>query len=284
MLTKVRNGLAWFMSKIGLTVAIVAVGSLLVMLVHRRIYAHLLNDETYMVNLEEFAIVTKPSWAGVGIERALTRVAPLRGKVSIFDEALVPRLVEYYESNPWVARVIAIEKEYPATVRVRLQLRRPLAAIESRGNCYLVDRQGVRLPGKYVYDNLPRLPFYVPKVVGVTSLPPEPGRRWDDPAVAAGTSVAEILVSEGLDKALRIVAIDVTNVDGRVNKAESEIVIWAEDNVPIQWGRAPNTNRFGELSVEQKVRNLKLVLMASPRLRGLKLVKVQFQRPTVATR
>jgi hypothetical protein len=272
----------WFLSRFVLTVAIVAVGSLLVMLVHRRIYAHLLNDENYMVNLEELAVVSRPSWAGVGIERGLTDVTPLRGKVSIFDETLVPRLVEYYESNPWVARVIAIEKEYPATVRVRLQLRRPLAAIESRGNCYIVDREGARLPGKYTYNNLPRLPFYVPKIVGVASLPPEPGSYWDDPAVAAATSVADALVCEGLDKVIHIVAIDVANINGRVNKAESEVVIWAEDNVPIQWGRAPNTDKFGELSVEQKIRNLKLVLMSSPRLRGLKLVKIQFQRPTVA--
>ncbi len=284
MLEEIRNGFAWFMSKIGLTVAIVAVGSLLVMLAHRRIYAHLLNDEAYMINLADLAVVSKPSWAGVGIERGLTEVVPLRGKVSIFDETLVPRLVEYYESNPWVARVVSIEKDYPATVRVRVQLRRPLAAIESRGSCYIVDREGVRLPGKYTYDNLPRLPFYVPKVVGIASLPPEPGNYWDDPAVAAGTSVADALVAEGLDKALHLVAIDVANVNGRVNKADSEIVIWAEDNVPIQWGRAPNTDKFGELSVEQKIRNLKLVLMSSPRLRGLKLVKIQFQRPTVATK
>ncbi|MDQ7779584.1 MAG: hypothetical protein RDV41_07725 [Planctomycetota bacterium] len=281
---KIKSGLGWLMSKVGLTLAIVGMGTLLVMLVHRRIYAHLLNNEDYMVDLDQLAVVTRPAWAGAGIERGLTEVAPLTGRVSIFDENLVPALVEYYESNPWVAQVVSVEKEYPATVRVRVRLRKPLAAVENRGYCYLVDRDGVRLPGKYAHENLPRLPFYVPKVIGVTAPPPEPGSCWDDAAVLAGTTVAEVLVDQGVDKMMHIVAIDVANVNGRINRGESEVTIWAEENVPIQWGRAPSTDKYGELDVDQKIRNLKLILMGAPRLRGLKLVKLQFQRPTVATK
>jgi len=48
----------------------------------------------------------------------------------------------------------------------------------------------------------------------------------------------------------------VSNLDGRVNRGESDIVLRTEVGTEIWWGRAPGTKSVGERSVESKVAEL----------------------------
>jgi hypothetical protein len=97
--------------------------------------------------------------------------------------------------------------------------------------------------------------------------------------------VAQALISNRVDRLIDIMHIDVSNVGGRRDPHASEVTIWARPSVPIQWGRAPGEH-FGELSVEQKIRNLRYVLMARGErgLKGLKSVMIQFARPYYVSR
>ncbi|MBI3269962.1 MAG: hypothetical protein HYZ53_13130 [Planctomycetes bacterium] len=269
----------------GMAVAVVGGVAWLLLLVHRKVYDHLLHEERYQVDARSLAVLSRPQWAGKGLDFSVGEL-PFAGKVSIFQADLTERVAEFYKRNPWVARVVRIRKELPNRLRIQLEIRRPVASVEQKGNYYLVDRESVRLPGKY--SRTPDVRFYIPVVVGVVSAPADPGQPWHDPAVEAGVAVAQSVIDYDLSKDVGLIAIDVENVEGRKNARDSEIVIWAEDVlknlVPIQWGRSPVTEKFGEVPVDLKMKNLRLVLMACPKLHGIQTVKIQFQRPYVVTR
>ena len=262
-----------------------ASGLIVLLLIHRRIYADIDSSENFQVDFAKLAGGVKPPWVGPGLEQSITGPLPPLGKMSLFDPRLVDTVVAYYERHPWVARVRRVEKKFPNGLTVELDLRRPVAAVYRQGGYFLVDREGVRLPGDF--DRVPQLPFFVAPVVGVSSDPPLAGRRWEDPALQAAVRVADALVQEGVPRQLAVRAIDVTNVGGRVNRRQSEIVVWAEDHVAIEWGRAGDPARPEgglERTAADKLHNLELVLVASPRLQGLQTVRVQFDRPYVALR
>jgi hypothetical protein len=235
-----------------------------------------MNDESYQVDLSRLQVVVKPDWAGEALGETL--IPPPRGSVSIFDPGLIPLLERHYRSNPWVESVISIRKVYPNSLEIKLELRRPVVAVESADHYYLVDRHGVRLPGSYRL--LPKLLCTVIPVKGVNTPPPRAGERWSGQDVQAAAKVAHALIRNRVERLVEIMHIDVSNVGGRCDPRASEVVIWAKPCVPIQWGRASGEH-FGELSAEQKIRNLRYVLMArgGRGLKGLKSVMIQFARP-----
>ncbi|MBI5367961.1 MAG: hypothetical protein HZA54_13055 [Planctomycetes bacterium] len=266
----------------GAATAIVGTVAWMLLLVHRKVYDHLLTEERYKLDPRSLAVIARPQWAGSGIDFSVGANFPYAGRVSIFEKDLVAHLAGYYGQNPWVARVVRIRKELPNRLRVQLEIRKPVAAVEQKGSYYLVDRDAVRLPGKY--PRRPDLAYDVPVLIGVPTVPPAPGQAWRDAAVDAGVAVAQTLLDYELMKSMKLIAIDVENVGGRKSARESEVVLWAEEMVPIQWGRATVTEKFGEVPVELKMKNLQLVQLACPRLRGLATVKVQFHRPYVVAK
>jgi hypothetical protein len=119
-------------------------------------------------------------------------------------------------------------------------------------------------------------------VAGVSANPPLAGMVWKDRGLNSAISVACILDENNLLDTLKTNTIDVANIGGRVNPKESEIVLVTQDKIRIEWGRPPDTDKFGELSVADKINNIKTVLSACPQLRGVKYVKIQFDQPYIA--
>jgi hypothetical protein len=271
---------ASLLSRYGFSVSVAALGAILLVLIHRSVYSYLMVGDDYTVDLSTLRVADRPEWAGDGLVTTLQTRGPLTGKMSIFDPDLVVHVNEHYAQNPWVARVLGVEKNFPNTLRVKVEMRKPLVAVERQGKWILVDRDRVRIPGEY--DQLPKFSFSVLKTLGVRGAPPEAGRRWADPGVEAAAGVAAALVDNRLDRQMTVAGIDVSRV-GKGGR-ESEVVILAEDNVAIEWGRSPASGAHGELPVEEKVLNLKGVLLSQPRLKGVSRVKVQFDDPVVITR
>ncbi|NUN48483.1 MAG: hypothetical protein HUU15_06605 [Candidatus Brocadiae bacterium] len=264
----------------GFTAVITILGALLLVLVHRSVYAYLQVGDSYTIDLASLHVADRPEWAGDALVGEFRTSGPLTGKMSIFDPDVVRRVTEHYQANPWVARVLSVEKEFPNSLRVKVEMRKPAVAVEVRGRYILVDRERIRIPGEYA--QVPRFSFPVAKVLGVRSAAPEPGKVWDDAMVDAGVSVGCALADNRIDRQMTVTGIDVSRV-GRGGR-ESEIVILAEDGVAIEWGRAPAAGKHGELPVDEKILNLKGVLMSQPRLKGVARVKVQFDDPVVITR
>jgi len=267
-----------FISKWSAAIVVTGGLSFLVILIHRKVYDHLLFDRQYQINPRKIVMLRKPDWAGDGIERTLRGAFPYREPVSIFESGLPENVGRIYAGNPWVARVRYVRKVFPNKLQVAVDLRRPMAAIEHRSRFYLVDREGVRLPGEYA--EIPDLPFRIPPLLGVRTPPPRAGTVWEGDDIQAGVALAATFGEHRVYDLLPIMAIDVQNVGGRRDARESEVLVWAADMIPIEWGRSPAGEPFGELPVEKKLKNLRLVLMATQGLKGVSRVRVQNDHPT----
>ena len=271
--------------KWGLHLFMTGVFILLLLLVHRQVFAYFSNESRYQVDLTNFSAANLPEWlTDEDLAQSVTDSLQCSIQTHLFDDNLIPRLVAYYTSCPWVERVELIEKHLPNNLKIKLELRRPYVVVQQEQGLivrhYLVDKDGTRLPGEY--ERIPDLPLILPVVVGVKNKPPLAGERWTDDGLTNAIAVTGILEDHKLKSAPLLGKIDVSNIHGRRNPKESEIVIWTQTNVPIQWGRAPDTDKFGELSVAEKINNLKFVLEVCPELKGLNYVKIQFNQPYIA--
>jgi len=257
----------------------------LLLIIHRRVYAHYAVEPQYQINLAPLEVLAAPDWCNdPSLEDAIRVSMKLDGQASIFDKSLIPLLLEKYEKNPWVARVESIEKQFPNKLNVKLELRRPVVVVElkkwnNRSFYYLVDKDSVRIPGEYY--TVPALPITLPIVVGVRNSPPLPGQMWQDKGLSDAIDVAGVFKQYHVYPKLDIAAIDISNSGGKRNKQSSEIVVLTKNHTQIEWGRSVDTDKPFELSSAEKIKNLCRVLDVSPQLQGIKVVKVQFDQPYI---
>lgn len=280
------KGFVYIARRWGLLILALSGISLLLLLVHRKVYETYSNDERFKINLEFLEVTANPDWLiGTELEPAVRDSVKLAGNSGIFDKTTVSRICRQYQSNPWVAEVNTIQKRFPNEIIVKLEIRKPVVAIElkrtqNRSYYYLVDNQSVRLPGEYKV--VPTLSMTLPVVVGVTTAPPPAGIKWADQGLNDAIALAVTLDEHQVYSRLDVSQIDVANSGGRRNPKESEITIWTKDRVAVQWGRSPTTSKFGEISVAEKIKNLNYVLDIAPQLKGIKYVKIQFHQPCIA--
>lgn len=238
---------------------------LIVLLIDRNIYSYMTQIPEYGVSTKYLAEAVVPDWSD----------AP--GKVEYnyhfensLDENFVKKVSDELASDVWVRRIISVEKVYPDILRIKVERRKPLVAVNVNRFYYFVDWDGVVLPGRYT-NLLSELKMY--EVKGVAELPPVAGKRWEG-VVSQAVEVAKVMAADNLFDKLGVKVIDVANVDGRVDARRSEITLWTAGGVGIFWGRAPSTTKFGEIPSEEKIRNLKKVAALYPNLDGLKYVKL----------
>jgi hypothetical protein len=182
--------------------------------------------------------------------------------------------------SPWVRAVTDLELVYPTAerpgkIRAALTLREPVALVEIGCDCYLTDFDGLRLGEPY--DAEAQAWFGVPRIVGVRAgyKVPRPGEPWRQRDVVHGIAVARILWRERIQLEFphrRIDAIDVSNVDGRVDRRASEVDLISGGRV-FEWGRAPYSSGAQVLPLERKLENLRRVL-ADPRFDALRVVSL----------
>lgn len=255
----------------------------LLVIIHRHVYEGMLLEAPHQVETAVLNRDVTPEWAVAAADDPAPVPFPFPGKVCPIKTPDLPaRLAAFYEASPWVDHVETIEVKLPNQVSVRIWLREPVVAVRYSDTHYLVDKKGVRLPGQYV--DLSRVPYKLFRVSGVQASLPRPGERWTDPGIPAAVAVAAALRDGGLEEELAIETIDVSNVDGRLDPNRSEIVLQTGERTSIEWGRSPWTRKFGEPTMEAKLENLRLALEAAPGLRGVKYLKLQFDRPYMAYR
>ena len=282
---KIPQGLVHGIKRCVIPALVLGATVFLLLIIHRKVYAHYAVESQYQINLAPLEVLAAPDWCNdPSFEDAIRNSMKLEGKVSVFDKDLIPRLLDKYESNPWVARVESIEKKFPNKLTVKLELRRPVVVVKlkkltKRSYYYLVDKDTVRMPGEYC--TVPNLPITLPIVVGVRNSPPLPGQRWQDQGLTDAIDVAGVFKQYQVYQKIDIAAIDITNSGGKRNKQSSEIVILTGNHAQIEWGRPVNTDKPFELSAAEKIKNLCRVLDVSPQLQGIKVVKVQFDQPYI---
>ncbi|MDP6380936.1 MAG: hypothetical protein QF662_06290, partial [Phycisphaerae bacterium] len=161
---------------------------------------------------------------------------------SLLDEGIVEKIALAYKRKVWVKEVLRIEKRYPdprrwqSPIEVHLRFRRPIAFIELSGRFYLVDGEGIRLPGVYDRPRLGAEEMFV--ITGVRTRPPGPGRKWDAKSLRCGLTVASALRSRRVP--FRLARIDVGNIGGRRDARLSEIAVYTGQDTRIDWGKPPS--------------------------------------------
>ena len=161
------------------------------------------------------------------------------------DDRLCRQMAMQAESSGWVARVHHVRRTGVARFEVSAGYRLPVAMVQQNGEFLLVDREGVRLPGAYLYDPVWKL------VQGVVGPAPAPGTRWDSRGLRSGLTIIAALAREPFGD--QITAVLVGNVGGRRDPAQTHIEL-ATDRAGgrVHWGSAPG-DELEENTVEQKL-------------------------------
>ncbi len=229
-----------------------------------------------------------PAWWEKDFEKQINASVAFADGMSIFDPAVLEQVAAAYRRCPWVKEVLSVEKRFPNQICARIRPRWPAAAVVypvSPGFAfYLVDEEGVQLPK--VYAKWPPPGLNIPRIFGVgAARPARPGNRWEEPSVADAIEVLRLLQSSDvIRKAIHIVGLDVANYGGRLDRSRSEIVVLADNNCSIDWGRPPRTDQPGELPVREKILKLERYLREEGNPTSHRRIDIRFAGRVVVSR
>ena len=217
---------------------------------------HVASNTSYRFKAPKLAVSNSPAWwEKIFDDQINAVVVPLNG-TNMLDRDLPERVAQAYLRCPWVKEVRSVKKRFPNTVDVDLVIRMPAAAVAvpagGGAHYYVIGDDGVRLPR--AYSSWPVRGLGVPIIVGLGALPVNAGQRWNQPAIGEAVKLVQLLQSNpGINKHVKVAAVDVSNYGGRINRSQSEMVVITHNGCRIEWGRGPSTNKPGELPVEEKL-------------------------------
>lgn len=199
-------------------------------------------------NLPPF--LQSPSYAPV--LRELEHQVALTANDRVLDESLAQRIAASLDRTElgWVKGVNRVIVRPNGRVSVDCEFRYPRAFVSWAEHCYLVDEDGVRLPGEYTLRECSYQRGLM--VRGVEAPNPPVGHFWPGEDLAAGLQLARMLAGQPYRN--QVASISVENFEGRITNTQPHLVI-ATDRAGsrIWWGRAPDQEMGVENSAEQKL-------------------------------
>lgn len=200
-------------------------------------------------------LIDTPSWMNDRLTGHLREEVERIVDADPFDRASLEEAARTLQEKPWVESVQRIIRRGDAAIEVHADYRRPTALIEAEDGFHLVDRQGVRLPGRYSSDGAARTGLLV--VEGVSAAPPLAGQRWGGKDLQAGLALAELIrKTEWSDE---VASVNVRNYAGRVDNGQPHIVLPTRLGGALRWGRAIGEEQFYEPTAEVKLRHISRV-------------------------
>ncbi|MAG58389.1 MAG: hypothetical protein CMJ83_19040 [Planctomycetes bacterium] len=208
--------------------------------------------------------------------------APLDHERSILDPQVPDMVRERLEKRPWIRRVRSVRREFPDRLRVRVELRTPLAVVCAGRERLLIDDEAVVIASDTRLKP-PRLP-YVRTPGAPLRLVPRDGRTFPaTSAVREALSVLRAIRDLGAHAALDTLRIDEVIVgwpDRRRRSGASDVRLVCDTGLEILWGRAPDSQLgLVEHPPATKLDLLQRVQRKHPGLVGIKLVDLRFLEP-----
>lgn len=219
-----------------------------------------------------------PAWMSPAVRDQLQRVAAEGLSGATMDVAGLDRSARRFQANPWVQRLVRMERIGSANgsrggrtdawltssgLRVLAEYRRPVALVagpDGRGYRW-VDARGVLLPGVFRGEHVDELGL--PVIDGVSEAPPIEGRRWIGEDLSAGLAMLPELAE--VEYGYRLGRIDVSRRDAR---GRVMVSLWTRRPINrIVWGLAPGGQGVLEPSSASKRRALEAVLAVTVRAR-----------------
>lgn len=199
------------------------------------------------------------------------------------EQAVLTQIAKYYEDprnrgvrqNAWVKKIVTVERVKMPTyqkIEITAEFRRPIGWVNYGNQYYLIDDEGVRLPGEYNDSERSRMGrllviagIELPRLEnGPTPDAPAPGDMWETADAKAGLKLMKILNDQPFRH--QIAAINVSNFGGRVNKLAPQIVLDTVFNTSVLWGRPANDEQFFEVTLQAKLRALQTIFVKFSRI------------------
>jgi hypothetical protein len=151
-----------------------------------------------------------------------------------------------FAAHAWVAKVVRVEKRFPAAVTVSLEYRRPVAAVEDgRQGLYYIDQESVLLPSDDFAQAQAR--DYL-RISGGNRAPAGIyGAPWGDDGIAGAARIAAAWDDRFKAAGLRWVVL-VQDAGGQFSYE-----LRTAGQTRVLWGRAPGHESSSEPSPEQKI-------------------------------
>lgn len=197
----------------------------------------------------EFLVVTpQPKWIHSDVKAEVIRSTDLSSR-HVLEPKLTEEIAAAFALHPWVAKVVRVEKHFPARVNVTLEYRRPVAAVEiaNRGEAGLlfVDGFGVLLPSADFAQSQAK--DFLRIAAGNETPAGGYGVAWGSDRVSGAAAIAAAFGPKWQPLGLyRIVGVETTAGDLTYElrtKADSRVV----------WGAAPGHEASGEPAPEHKI-------------------------------
>ncbi|MHC4711657.1 MAG: cell division protein FtsQ/DivIB [Planctomycetota bacterium] len=237
----------------------------------------------FQISPANLEFISKPDWLKGPIEQQLRNCGWSGEKISLLDSDAAKKIAALLLTNPMVKRVEAVERDFPDRVRAKVELREPAAFVLRGSKYHVVDPDGTLLPGEFATKAASGLDLLL--IAYVKTTPPPAGKVWEDPAVVEGAQLAAFLKGyEDLVKTARITAIDSSNIFGRRNPRESEIVLLTSDHTKIYWGRGIACANLTELPATEKMDNLEKVMEQTGGLSDKEYLDLRFPNPVYRNR
>lgn len=230
----------------------------------RRVHAFTSYDRPLMLKWVEL-----PAWLRLPENRhvldSLARAIDLQSSDRMLDRTLAERLGKAL-ADPrigWVKSVDRVRIDPSGEVTVKCHYRMPAAWVQYRKVGYLVDAEGVRLPGRYDIEDCRSTAMLV--IEGVASGPPEIGSPWPGNDLASAMKLVSLL--DGRPFRHQVTSVYVNNYRGRRDRSRPHIELGTDmPGSRIWWGRPPGEDVGTEISAEQKLMLLETLYRQSGRI------------------
>ncbi len=206
-------------------------------------------------------MVNQPSWASTELVQQVCFSTGIRCDDDLMNDTLTQNWAANLRGNPWVRQVNLIRKCYDGLVEIDCELRRPVASIRQQNKRYYLDAEGV------VLEHLPLADItdagHVVELTGAVRALPGVGQIVQADQIVAGLQVLVMIkevddhlpVRERLWSELAL--LDVSNYEGRIDRAASHLTIYTHHNTEVRWGAAINRSRpYAEASEKNKLMQL----------------------------
>jgi hypothetical protein len=175
---------------------------------------------------------------------------------------ILSRIAAIYTADPtygedaWIKKINFVRRVWlpdQQVIEISAEYRQPAGLVELSGMYYLIDTEGVRLPGAYPPKILPALHWLI-QIKGASGPVPPPGSAFDSHSINVALQMINLLSAQPY--AWQIQAVDVSNLDGKVNPDAPEITLLTTFGGQVWWGVAPGKEGFYEVPATRKLDSL----------------------------
>jgi hypothetical protein len=205
------------------------------------------NGPDYVVTPDKISLTPQPQWIHANVKAEVVRAGGL-SQLHLREPKLVEQVAEAFALHAWVAKVVRVEKRYPAHVAVAVEYRRPVAAVEitlgGQRQLLFVDAESILLPSADFAQN--QAGDYL-RIAGVSGGPAGVyGAPWGDERVAGAARIAAAIGPRFKDAGLyRILPAEITG-------GQMTYELRTAGDTRVIWGAAPGREGAQEPSPEQK--------------------------------